>query len=80
MHNLKRMLFALLLLAIAAVVVFFVLENQQSVALVLFGWSAPAVPLAIPVLTALLLGLGVGPVLGAYVAMRSKRRMRRSTV
>ena len=62
MHNLKRMLFALLLLAIAAVVVFFVFENQQSVALVLFGWSAPAIPLAIPVLAALLLGLGVGPV------------------
>lgn len=80
MLNLKRMLFALLLLAIAAAVMFFVLENQQSVALVLFGWSAPAVPLAIPVLAALLLGLGVGPVLGAYIALRSRRRLRKPVV
>lgn len=80
MLNLKRMLFALSLLAVAAIVVFFVLENRQSVVLVLFGWSAPAVPLAIPVLVALLLGLAVGPVLGAYVAIRSRRRSNRSNV
>ncbi|QCI11291.1 DUF1049 domain-containing protein [Pseudomonas putida] len=78
MRNLKRALAALFVLLLAAVVLFFVLENQQSVALVLFGWSAPAVPVAVLVLAALVVGLAVGPLLGAYAFMRSKRKLRRS--
>jgi hypothetical protein len=38
MRNLKRALAALFVLLLAAVVLFFVLENQQPVALILFGW------------------------------------------
>lgn len=61
MRNLKRALAALFVLLLAAVVLFFVLENQQVVSLVLFGWSAPATPVAVPVLAALVVGLAVGP-------------------
>ncbi|TFF42694.1 lipopolysaccharide assembly protein LapA domain-containing protein [Pseudomonas sp. RIT623] len=78
MRNLKRALLALFVLLLAAVVLFFVLENQQAVSLVLFGWSAPAVPLAVLVLAALVLGLAVGPLLGAYGLMRGKRKIRAS--
>ncbi|MDD0975547.1 lipopolysaccharide assembly protein LapA domain-containing protein [Pseudomonas fontis] len=78
MHSIKRLALALSILAIAAAVLFFVLENQQSVALVLFGWSAPPVPLAILVLVALLAGLVVGPLLSGYIVLRSRRRLRRS--
>jgi len=78
MRNLKRALAALFVLLLAAVVLFFVLENQQNVALVLFGWSAPAVPVAVLVLAALVLGLAVGPLLGTYAFMPSKRNLRRS--
>lgn len=78
MRNLKRALVLLFVLALAALVLFFVLENQQAVALVMFGWSAPAMPVAVPVLAALLIGLAVGPLLGAYGVLRSKRRMRRA--
>ena len=78
MRNLKRALAALFVLLLAAVVLFFVLENQQEVALVLFGWSAPAVPVAVPVLAALVVGLAVGPLLGAYGVQRSKRKIRAS--
>ncbi len=76
MRNLKRALVALFVLVLAALVLFFVLENQQAVALVMFGWSAPAMPVAVPVLVALLVGLAVGPLLGAYGVLRSKRRIR----
>ena len=44
MRNLKRALAAVFVLLLAAVVLFFVLENQQAVSLVLFGWAAPAMP------------------------------------
>ncbi|MEB3842299.1 LapA family protein [Pseudomonas guariconensis] len=78
MRNLKRALAALFVLLLAAVVLFFVLENQQAVSLVLFGWNAPAVPVAILVIAALVVGLAVGPLLGAYGVLRSKRKIRAS--
>ncbi|AZL72904.1 lipopolysaccharide assembly protein LapA domain-containing protein [Pseudomonas oryziphila] len=76
MRNLKRALVVLFVLLLAVVVVFFVLENQQSVALVLFGWSAPQMPVAVLVLAALVVGLAVGPLLGAYGLMQGKRKIR----
>ncbi|MFZ5933387.1 hypothetical protein BGP84_25515 [Pseudomonas putida] len=78
MRNLKRALAALFVLLLAAVVLFFVLENQQPVALMMFGWVAPAMPVAVPVLAALVVGLAVGPLLGAYGVQRSKRKIRAS--
>lgn len=76
MRNLKRALAAVFVLLLAAVVLFFVLENQQTVSLVLFGWAAPAMPVAVLVLAALVIGLAVGPLLGAYGVQRSKRKIR----
>ncbi|WP_248919144.1 lipopolysaccharide assembly protein LapA domain-containing protein [Pseudomonas entomophila] len=76
MRNLKRALVALFMLLLAAAVLFFVLENQQAVSLVMFGWSAPAMPVALLVLAALLVGLAVGPLLGAYGLMRGRRKAR----
>lgn len=78
MRNLKRALVVLFVLMLAMLVLFFVLENQQAVALVMFGWSAPAMPVAVPVVAALLVGLAVGPLLGAYGVLRSRRRVRRT--
>ncbi|MCE1115143.1 MULTISPECIES: lipopolysaccharide assembly protein LapA domain-containing protein [Pseudomonas] len=78
MRNLKRVLAALFVLLLAAVVLFFVLENQQAVSLVMFGWAAPAVPVAVLLIAALVLGLAVGPLLGAYGLMRGKRKIRAS--
>lgn len=76
MRNLKRALLALFVLLLAAVVLFFVLENQQGVSLVLFGWAAPEVPVAVLVIAALVLGLAIGPLLGAYGLVRGKRKIR----
>ncbi|MHC6224569.1 lipopolysaccharide assembly protein LapA domain-containing protein [Pseudomonas sp. X10] len=79
MRNLKRALVALFVLVLATLVLFFVLENQQPVALVMFGWSAPAMPVAVPILVTLLVGLAIGPLLGAYGVLRSRRRLRPSS-
>jgi uncharacterized integral membrane protein len=78
MRNLKRALAAVFVLLLAAVVLFFVLENQQSVSLSLFGWAAPAMPVAVLVLAALVIGLAVGPLLGAYGVQRSKHKIKAS--
>lgn len=78
MRNLKRALAAIFVLLLAAVVLFFVLENQQPVALVLFGWAAPEMPVAVLVLAALVIGLAIGPLLGAYGVQRSKRKIKAS--
>ncbi|MGR3896723.1 MULTISPECIES: LapA family protein [Pseudomonas] len=84
MRNLKRVVLALVVLAVAAVVLLFVLENQQSVALVLFGWAAPALPLSVVCLIALVAGLVVGPLIATYTGLRSKlltsRPMAKSTI
>ena len=79
MRNLKRALVALFVLLLAAVVLFFVLENQAAVPLVLFGWSAPAIPVSVWILAALLIGLSLGPLLGAYGLSRGRRRIRSKT-
>lgn len=78
MRNLKRVLAALFVFLLAAVVLFFVLENKQAVSLVMFGRAAPAVPVAVLLIAALVLGLAVGPLLGAYGLMRGKRKIRAS--
>ncbi|QXH37101.1 lipopolysaccharide assembly protein LapA domain-containing protein [Pseudomonas muyukensis] len=76
MRNLKRALAALFVLVLAALVLFFVLENQQAVSLVMFGWSAPAVPVAVLVLVALVVGLVIGPLLGIFTLMRGRQKAR----
>lgn len=76
MRNLKRALAALFVLLLAAVVLFFVLENQGDVSLVLFGWVAPAMPVAVPVLIALVVGLALGPLLVIFGLPSEKRRIR----
>jgi uncharacterized integral membrane protein len=73
-RNIKRLLLVVIVLAVVAVTLLFVLENQQSVALSFLGWSGPSLPVSVFVLVALLFGLAVGPVLGWYVALRGKRR------
>ncbi|MCP6699723.1 LapA family protein [Pseudomonas donghuensis] len=77
MRNIKRLLLALLVLVLAGLTLFFVLENQQTVSLVLFGWSSPALPLSVVVLLALIAGLLVGPLMAMCMGLRTKARVRR---
>ena len=76
MRGLVRILLVLSVMALAVLVLFFVLENQQAVSLVLLGWPLPAVPVALPILVAMLAGLAVGPLLASYYVVRNNRRRR----
>lgn len=77
MRNLKRLIFVVIVLLIVAATVVFVLENQQPVALVFFGWSAPELSVAVPVILALLLGMMIGPVLAWLTRLRRKPKSAR---
>ena len=72
MRNLRRFLFFVVVLLIVAATVVFMLENQQPVALVFFGWAAPELSVAVPVILALLLGMLIGPFLAWITRLRRK--------
>ncbi|PYB85404.1 lipopolysaccharide assembly protein LapA domain-containing protein [Pseudomonas soli] len=72
MRSLRRALLAFFILALMVLVLFFFLENQQAVSLILFGWTSPSVPVALLILIALFVGLLVGPVLSAIVRLRNR--------
>lgn len=72
MRNLKRLIFFIVVLLIVGVTVVFMLENPQPVALVFFGWSAPELSVAVPVILALLVGMLVGPLLAWVARLRTK--------
>ncbi|MBD1552766.1 lipopolysaccharide assembly protein LapA domain-containing protein [Pseudomonas typographi] len=80
MRNFKRLLQAAIGLIVAAACLLFVLENQQAVALSFLGWSGPEWPVAVLVLLAFLLGLAIGPLIGWFIAMRGRRRVRRAAL
>ncbi|HXR01041.1 MAG TPA: LapA family protein [Pseudomonas sp.] len=72
MRNVKRLVFFIIVLLIVSATVVFMLENQQPVALVFFGWSAPELSVAVPVILALLVGMLIGPVLAWVARLRKK--------
>lgn len=76
MRNLKRLIFFVVVVLIVSATVVFVLENQQPVALVFFGWSAPELSVAVPVVLALLVGMVIGPLLVVVARLRRKPKTR----
>ncbi|WP_447798338.1 lipopolysaccharide assembly protein LapA domain-containing protein [Pseudomonas moraviensis] len=79
MRNLKRILLGVFLLLMVLVVLAFVLENQQSVALLFLGFSGPQLPVSVVAVLALLIGMLIGPVLG-WLLGRSSRAARKRMV
>ena len=79
MRNLKRILLGIFLLLMVLVVLAFVLENQQSVSLLFFGFSGPQLPVSVVAVLALLIGMLIGPVLGWFLG-RSSRATRKRVV
>ncbi|MBA1230599.1 LapA family protein [Pseudomonas viridiflava] len=73
MRIFKRVILIAVVLFIVLATTVFVLENRQPVDLVLFGWSIPQLPFAIPVVLALLLGMLIGPVFAWIASLRQKR-------
>lgn len=79
MRNLKRILLGVFLLMMILVVLAFVLENQQSVSLLFLGFSGPELPVSVVAVSALLIGMLIGPVLGWFLG-RSSRASRKRVV
>ncbi|MEB2651349.1 MULTISPECIES: LapA family protein [Pseudomonas] len=79
MRNLKRILLGVFLLLMVLVVLAFVLENQQSVSLLFFGFSGPQLPVSVVAVLALLVGMLIGPVLGWFLG-RASRAARKGLV
>ncbi|KAA8709130.1 MULTISPECIES: lipopolysaccharide assembly protein LapA domain-containing protein [Pseudomonas syringae group] len=73
MRIFKKVILSVAVLLVALATMVFVLENRQSVAMNFFGWSAPDLPLALPVVLALLLGMLIGPVFAWIASLRKKR-------
>ena len=79
MRNLKRMLLGVFILLLMLVILAFVLENQQSIALMFLGWAGPQLPVSLVMVLALLVGMLVGPILGWFLG-RSSRAARKRLV
>lgn len=74
MRNFKRLFLVVLALLVASAIVLFVLENNQPVALLFLGWSAPQLPVSVFVILALLAGMIVGPALAWFLGMRRRSK------
>jgi uncharacterized integral membrane protein len=79
MRNLKRVLLGVFILLLVLTILVFVLENQQSVSLMLLGWAGPQLPVSLVIVLALLIGLLIGPLLG-WLLGRSFRASRKRLV
>ena len=73
MSRVKRVVAFTSALFVAALVVVFVLENNQPATMSMLGWSAPQLPFSIYIVMALLVGWGAGAVTW-FVGARLKRR------
>jgi uncharacterized integral membrane protein len=77
MRNLKRALLTVIILMLSLAILAFVLENQQPVSLLFFGWVGPALPMSVIAVVALLAGMLIGPCIGwvlrRFVGARQKR-------
>jgi putative membrane protein len=77
MRNLKRVLFAVLVLLLVLATLAFVLENQQSVSLLFLGWEGPQLPVSLVMVLSLLIGMVIGPILGWILGRTSKASRKR---
>lgn len=72
MRGVKRVVAVLIAMLAALVILAFVLENQQGVALSFLGWSTAQMPVAVFVVVALIVGMVIGPVLGVLIGRRRR--------
>lgn len=75
MRGFKRFILVSVSLLVVLATIVFMLENQQPISLVFFGWNAPALSAAIPLIAAFLAGMVVSPIL--VILFRLQRRRRR---
>jgi uncharacterized integral membrane protein len=77
MRNFKRVLLAVVVLLLVLAILVFVLENQQPVTLLFLGWAGPQLPVSVMVVTALLIGMLIGPCVGWFLGRATRVRNKR---
>lgn len=76
MPRLKRIVLVLVVLIVTLVVLGFVLENQQAVSIVFFGWASAELPVSVFIALALIMGMLIGPILTLLFVRRTVRKPR----
>ena len=76
MKIIKRVLLGAVALMVGLLIIIFILENRQPVALALFGQSSAMLPLASFMVLSFLAGLVVGPLVGSVGIARLRLRLR----
>ncbi|WLH70088.1 DUF1049 domain-containing protein [Pseudomonas sp. FP2309] len=71
MHKAKRFLSGVVILLLTLVILAFVLENQQVLALSFFGWSTAGVPVSVILVLTFIAGMIIGPALGWLLNRKS---------
>ncbi|WP_198919221.1 lipopolysaccharide assembly protein LapA domain-containing protein [Pseudomonas chlororaphis subsp. aureofaciens] len=64
MRNLKRVFVVVVCLLLVLAILAFMLENQEPVSLLFFGWIAPQLSVSVVAVLALMIGMVIGPILG----------------
>jgi uncharacterized integral membrane protein len=78
MRGVRRVGLLLVVVIAGLATVGFVLENQEGVSLSLFGWVSAQLPVAVFVVTALIVGMVIGPILrGLFFYRGDKRQVRK---
>ncbi|CAM3179852.1 Protein of unknown function [Pseudomonas gessardii] len=75
MRGVKRVALVLTVLIVVLVILAFVLENQQDVALSFLGWSTPQMAVSVFVTLALIVGMLIGPLLTLLAKRRRHKRV-----
>lgn len=73
MRGVKRVTLVLILLLTTLVILTFVLENQQDVALSFLGWTTVQMPVSVFVTLSLIAGTLIGPLLGMLFRRNPRR-------
>ncbi|MBS7842091.1 LapA family protein [Pseudomonas fluorescens] len=74
MLGVKRVVLVLIVLVTTLSILIFALENQRSVAVSFLGWTTVQLPVSVPIIGALIVGLCIGPAMGLIFQRRTIKR------
>ena len=73
MRGVTRVILILAILAVALVMLIFILENQQIVSLSFMGWTTSQMPISVFLVVALIAGMLIGPFFGAVLSLKLRK-------
>lgn len=74
MLGVKRVVLVLIVLVTALSILIFALENQRNVAVSFLGWTTGQLPVSVPIIGALIVGMCIGPAMALILQRRTIKR------